>query len=197
MQLSISKYLHVGLGVTRRVSSELSLLKQRFASMMMVGKRLLVRKDVDVDELKERLLISYREEISRDKLFAANSIEEIFRDFIMPRCTVTNYFLLSSLADELDIPGITVAIEKFERSEEKFNTCLLEEEFAGVVRAELLRHQSSDSELPRTMIKLKVDWAKTEATLTEFRSLVRVVFPGLCRWINLEVRLHMFYLLCS
>ena len=187
MQLSISKSLHVGLGVTRRVSSEFSLLKQRFASMLMVGKRLLVRKNVDVDELKERLLISYREEISRDKLFAANSIEEIFRDFIMPRCTVTNYFLLSSLADELDIPEITVAIEKFEKSEEKFNTCLLEEEFAGVVRAEFLRHQSSDSELPRTMIKLKVDWAKTEATLTEFRSLVREVFPGLCRWIDLEV----------
>ena len=169
------------------MSGEFSLLKQRFASMMMVAKRLLLRKQVDINELKERLLISYREEISRDSLFAANSIGDIFKEFILPRCTVTNYFLLSSLADELDIPEITVAIEKFERSEEEFNTCLLEEEFAGVVRAEVLRHRSSDSELPRTEIRLIVDWAKTETTLTEFRYKVQDVFPGLNRWIDLAV----------
>ena len=153
----------------------------------MVAKRHLKRKDVDISELKERLLISYREEISRERLFAANSLEEVFEDFILPRCTVTNYFLIGSLADELDIPEITEAIEKFEKSEERFNTRLLDEEFAGVVRTELLRHQSSDSELPRTVIRLKVEWAEHEATLTEFRSLVREVFPGLSRWIDLDV----------
>ena len=155
--------------------------------MMMAAKMLLVQKDLDISKLKERLLFSHRGEISRDSLSAANSIEEIFDDVIFPRCTVTNCFLLSSLADELDIPGITEAIEKFERSEEKFNTCLLKEDFAGVVRSEIVRHQSSDSELPRTEIRLKVDWDWHEATLTEFRSLVREVFPGLRRWIDLEV----------
>ena len=62
------------------MSGEFSLLKQRFASMMMVAKRLLLRKQVDINELKERLLISYREEISRDSLFAANSIGGIFKE---------------------------------------------------------------------------------------------------------------------
>ena len=175
------------IGVTKRVSSEFSLLKGRFATMMLAAKRHLLRKQLDISELKERLLISHHEEISRDDLFAANSIEDIFQDFILPRCTVTNYFLLTSLANELDIPEIVEAIEKFEKSEEKFNTCLLEEDFAGVVRAEIERHESSDSELPRTVIKLKVNWAKHEATLTEFRSLVQEVFPGLYRWIDLEV----------
>ena len=97
------------------------------------------------------------------------------------------FLVIFRVADELDIPEITVAIEKFERSEEEFNTCLLEEEFAGVVRAELLRHQSSDSELPRTEIRLIVVWAKTETTLTEFRYKVQDVFPGLNRWIDLAV----------
>ena len=169
------------------MGNEFSLLKGRFVTMMMVAKRLLVQKDVDISELKERLLIYYHEEISRDKLSAANSIEEIFKDIILPRCTVTNYFLLSSLADELDIPGITEAIKKFERKEEEFNTCLLEEDFAVELRAEIERHESSDSELPRTEIKLKVNWAMHKATLTEFRSLVQEVFPRLYRWIDLEM----------
>ena len=141
---------------------------------------------IDISEFKERLLIQCRD-ISRDLLDNAGTMEDIFKDCIQSRCTVTNYFLLESLAIELDIPEISEAIKKFEESEEKFKTCLLEDDFATVVHEEVEERKRHQSNLPRTEIKLKVDWAKEEATLNEFRSLVRDVFSSLCRWIYLEV----------
>ena len=176
------------MGINKRVNSQFALLKGRFATMMMTAKKCLVMKHIDISEFKERLLIQCRD-ISRDLLDKAGTMEDIFKDCIQSRCTVTNYFLLESLAIELDIPEISEAIEKFEKSEEKFKTCLLEDDFATVVHeeAEERKRQQSNSDLSRTVIKLKVDWAKEEATLNEFQSLVRDVFSSLCRWIYLEV----------
>ena len=174
------------MGINKRVNSQFALLKGRYASMMITAKRCLVKKNINISEFKERLLIQCRD-ISRDLLDKADTMVVIFNDCIQSRCTVTNYFLLGSLAIELDIPEISEAIKKFEESEEKFKTCLLEDDFATVVHEEAKERKRHQSNLPRTVIKLKVDWAKEEATLNEYRSLVRDVFSSLCRWIYLEV----------
>ena len=171
------------MGIDKRVNSQFSLLKGRFASMMIIAKKCLVKKDINISEFKERLLIQCRD-ISRDLLDKADTMEVIFKDCIQSRC---NYFLLGSLAVELDIPEISEAIEKFEKSEKEFKTCLLEDDFATVVHEEVEERKRHQSNLPRTEIKLKVDWAKEDATLNEFQSLVRDVFSSLCRWIYLEV----------
>ena len=184
--LKFSIFLHTELGVTKRMSNEFSLLRGRFGSMMIKARQHL-EKHCDIHKLKEHLRYCYyREEINHDRLSDCNSIKDIFEGFILPQCSVSNCSMLISLATELHIHEIIEAVDKFEQSEEKFKTCLRNEELGTVVNEETTRHQSN-SELPKTEIKLKVDWKWPEATLTDFRSLVHEVFPGLHRWIHLEV----------
>ena len=146
-----------------------------------------MEKPVDVSELKEQLRYSRQHEISREALRAARSTEEVFDDIILPMCSVANHYLLDSLAVELKMPEVQDEIAKFEEYEENFEANLLKEDFAVALNEEIGRHRSSSSQLPKTEIRLKVEWAEHQATLKEFRGLIRRVFPGLFKFIDLEL----------
>ena len=181
-----SCFIHSGLDVTERMSDELFSLKSRFGSMMRKAKMCL-EKRVDIDDLKDQLFYSHHSEgINRAYLSKYNSIREVFEEIILPRCTVANYTMLICLATELGVHEIKDAAKEFEKNEaENFKTCL-REELGSVMNEEEARHQSN-SDLPKTEIRLEVDLDWHEATLTEFRNLVRRVFPGLRKWIHLKV----------
>ena len=163
-------------------------MKGGFASLLRSVKQL-VKREIDLDNLKEFLhYFFYRETSTRNNIRAAQNYDELFDNVIVPKCTLTNCSLLRSLAVELHIPEITAKMEKFDADYVKpSKDSLRKEEFGGVINQVMLQRRSSSDDLPRTRIKLKVEWADSEATLDEFRALVREVFPGLSRWIDLDV----------
>ena len=164
------------------------MLKGGFASLLRSVKQL-VQKESNLDDLKDFLHYFYRKEMSTcDNIQAAQNIEDLFDNVIVPKCTLTNCSLLRSIAVELCIPEISAKMDKFNAEYVKpSKDSLRKEEFGGVINQEILQHRSSNDDLPRTRIKLKVEWADSEATLDEFHALVREVFPGLSRWIDLDV----------
>ena len=163
-------------------------MKGGFASLLRSVKQL-VKKEDDLDGLREFLnYFFYKETSTRNDIQAARNIDELFDNVIVPKCTLTNCSLLRSLAVELHIPEISAKMEKFDADYVKpSKDSLRKEEFGGVINQEIVQRRSSSDDLPRTKIKLKVEWADSEATLDEFRALVRDVFPGLSRWIDLDV----------
>lgn len=175
------------LSVEDTTGRDFSRLKGRFGTLMRHAKRCILDKPVDVSDLKEQLRYSHQYQISRESLREARSTEEVFDDIVSPMCSVVNYSLLPSLATELKVPKIHEEIADYEMDEEKFDANLLKQDFAIALKEELCRHQSSSSQLPVTEIILKVEWAEHKATLKEFRGLIRRVFPGLFRWINLDM----------
>ena len=164
------------------------MLKGGFASLLRSVKQLL-EKEIVLHNLRDFLHYFYCKEMStRNDIRAAQNYDELFDNVIVPKCTLTNCSLLRSLAVELHIPEISAKMEKFYADYVKpSKDSLRKEEFGGVINQEIVQRRSSSDDLPRTRIKLKVEWADSEATLDEFHALVREVFPGLSRWIDLDV----------
>ena len=164
------------------------MLRGGFASLLTSVKQFL-EKEIVLHDLQDFLhYFFYKETSTRNEIQAAQSIDQLFDNVIVPKCTLTNCTLLRSLAVELHIPEISAKIEKFDADYIKpSKDSLRKEEFGGVINQEILQHRSSSDDLPRTRIKLNVEWADDKATLDEFHALVRDVFPGLSRWIDLDV----------
>ena len=161
----------------------------RFGTLKRKAKRLIIEKPVEFSTLKDQLLQTYSEEEDMcDAVYRTSNVEELLNKVVLPKCTLTNYFLLSALATELRVPEILSEIEDFEECEERLEANLLKEDFAVALRHEIARRESmSNSDWPRTEMKLIVPWEKNEATLNEYRNLIQKVFPGLYRHIDLEV----------
>ena len=168
--------------------------------MLLTSVKQLLEKKIVLHDLQDFLHYFFCKETStRNEIQAAQSIDELFDNVIVPKCTVTNCSLLRSLAVELHIPEISAKMEKFDADYVKpLKDSLRKEEFGGVINQEILQCRSSGDDLPRTRIKLKVEWADSKATLDEFHTLVRDVFPGLSQWIDLDVvEGGCVYFLCS
>jgi hypothetical protein len=108
-----------------------------------------------------------------------NELFSILRREISP----TNYILLVSIIDELNLPKAMELIRSYKMEEEKYQRKLLDEGFMQ----EILEDSSGGlcSEVD-TAIELKLDWSKAdETTVNEFQDVLRDIFSIMDRYVHL------------
>ena len=138
---------------------------------------------VDVDELKQLLILSYPFEEFKEEIRRAHDLTDVFVA-VRKLCSPVNLSVLVAIVDRFKLSDALTAIKAYEFEEEIYRKKLLSTTFAQELQKEV--ELTGRNPTVKCTVTLHLNWSSPESfTVKEFEKIVKDVFSDLSRYIHI------------
>ena len=160
--------------------NELLIMQGKLGSLVLKIQKIVESAHVDIDELKQLLILSYQ---FKTRIQRARNFKSVF--FIIRKlCSPINIDVLVLIADHFKLPAALKAIREYDIDEQNYRKKLLSSTFAQELQmeAELIGRNPT----PESTITLKLNWSSNDSlTVKEFEKIVRTLFSDYFLYIHI------------
>ena len=138
---------------------------------------------VDVDELKQLLILSYPFEEFKEEIRRAHDLTDVFVA-VRKLCSPVNLSVLVAIVDRFKLSDALTAIKAYEFEEEIYRKKLLSTTFAQELQKEV--ELTGHNPTVKCTVTLHLNWSSPESfTVKEFEKIVKDVFSDLSQYIHI------------
>ena len=169
--------------VDEKVHKDLSVMQGKLGALVLEIQKSIVSAGVDVDELKQLLILSYPFEEFKQEIRRAQDVTDVFVA-VRKLCSPVNLSVLIAIVDHFKLSDALTAIKAYETEEQLYRKKLLSSTFAQDLRKEA--ELSGRNPTVKNTIILHLNWSSPQSfTIKEFENIVKDVFSDLFQYIHI------------
>ena len=158
-------------------------MQGKLGAVVLEVQKSIVSAGVDVDELKQLLILSYPFEEFKEEIQRAQDVTDVFVA-VRKLCSPVNLSVLVVIVDHFKLSDALTAIKAYETEEEIYRKKLLTSTFAQELRKEA--ESSGRNPTVKNTIILHLNWSSPQSfTIKEFENIVKDVFSDLFQYIHI------------
>ena len=158
-------------------------MQGKLGALVLEVQKSIVSAGIDVDELKQLLILSYPSEELKQEMRRAQDNNDVFVA-VRKLCSPVNFSVLVAIVDHFKLSDALTAIKAYETEEQIYRKKLLSSTFAQ----ELHKEAESIGRNPtvKNTITLHLNWSSPQSfTIKEFENIVKDVFSDLFQYIHI------------
>ena len=158
-------------------------MQRKLGALVLEIQKSIVSAGVDVDELKQLLILSYPFEEFKQEIRRAQDVTDVFVA-VRKLCSPVNLSVLIAIVDHFKLSDALTAIKAYETEEQLYRKKLLSSTFAQDLRKEA--ELSGRNFTVKNTIILHLNWSSPQSfTIKEFENIVKDVFSDLFQYIHI------------
>ena len=158
-------------------------MQGKLGALVLEIQKSIVSAGVDVDELKQLLILSYPFEEFKQEIRRAQDVTDVFVA-VRKLCSPVNLSVLIAIVDHFKLSDALTAIKAYETEEQLYRKKLLNSTFAQDLRKEA--ELSGRNSTVKNTIILHLNWSSPQSfTIKEFENIVKDVFSDLFQYIHI------------
>ena len=158
-------------------------MQGKLGALVLEIQKSIVSAGVDVDELKQLLILSYPFEEFKQEIRRAQDVTDVFVA-VRKLCSPVNLSVLIAIVDHFKLSDALTAIKAYETEEQLYRKKLLSSTFAQDLRKEA--ELSGRNSTVKNTIILHLNWSSPQSfTIKEFENIVKDVFSDLFQYIHI------------
>ena len=166
--------------VDESVHKELFIMQGKLGALVLKVKKIAESANINIDTLKQLLLLSYPFEELGKEIRSARNLAEVFVA-VRKLCSPVNLNVLEHIAGHFTLSDVLTAIKEYEFEEKIYRKKLLSSTFAQELKKEV--ELTGRNPTLKNTITLRLNWASPESfTVKEFEKIVKDVFSDLSRY---------------
>ena len=181
IQLALSESITVK--VDEKVHKDLNIMQGKLGALVLEVQKSIVSAGIDVDELKQLLILSYPSEELKQEMRRAQDNNDVFVA-VRKLCSPVNLSVLVAIVDHFKLSDALTAIKAYETEEQIYRKKLLSSTFAQELRKEA--ESIGRNPTVKNTITLHLNWSSPQSfTIKEFENIVKDVFSDLFQYIHI------------
>ncbi|XP_019863176.1 PREDICTED: uncharacterized protein LOC109592045 [Amphimedon queenslandica] len=151
----------------------------RLAGLVLDFQKVVEKANVNIEDLKQFVIVRYPDEQYRNELRKASDINEVFAIIRSKFCSLFNYSVLLRIAEKFNLPDGFKVIREYKVKEDDYHKILSSSSLASELQRENELLCQNLSHTKKIIIKLR-GWSRPPApTVAEFQEVIKNVFADL------------------